>query len=67
MGSRIGRSTSRCKDARLRVAIPPGMAFTFAGNKGEDRAVPTPITGRCFCGAVRFRFDQAPVVARVCW
>jgi len=27
----------------------------------------TPITGRCFCGAVRFRFDQPPVVARACW
>ncbi|MGK9232478.1 GFA family protein [Inquilinus limosus] len=27
----------------------------------------TPITGRCFCGAVRFRFDQPPVATRACW
>ncbi|MGK9170748.1 GFA family protein [Inquilinus limosus] len=26
-----------------------------------------PITGRCFCGAVRFRFDQPPVATRACW
>jgi len=25
------------------------------------------ITGRCFCGAVRFRCDQPPVAARACW
>jgi hypothetical protein len=25
------------------------------------------VTGRCFCGAVRFRFDRLPVVARACW
>jgi hypothetical protein len=26
-----------------------------------------PITGRCFCGAVRFQFDQAPIAVRACW
>lgn len=26
-----------------------------------------PITGRCFCGSVRFRFDEPPVAARACW
>ena len=25
------------------------------------------ITGRCFCGAVRFRSDKPPVAARACW
>jgi hypothetical protein len=25
------------------------------------------ITGRCFCGAVRFQFDQAPIAVRACW
>lgn len=26
-----------------------------------------PITGRCFCGAVRFEFDHPPVASRACW
>ena len=26
-----------------------------------------PITGRCFCGAVQFQFDQAPIAVRACW
>ena len=30
-------------------------------------ALPAPITGRCFYGAVRFRFDEAPVATRACW
>lgn len=25
------------------------------------------ITGRCFCGAVRFRFTGSPVAIRACW
>jgi hypothetical protein len=25
------------------------------------------ITGRCFCGAVRFRLDSPPVSTRACW
>jgi hypothetical protein len=25
------------------------------------------VTGRCFCGAVRFAFDHPPITARVCW
>ena len=25
------------------------------------------VTGRCFCGAVRFHFDQPAVAARACW
>jgi len=25
------------------------------------------VTGRCFCGAVRFQFDQPPVARRACW
>ena len=25
------------------------------------------VTGRCFCGAVRFRFDRPPIAARACW
>jgi hypothetical protein len=25
------------------------------------------ITGRCFCGAVRFQFDSPPVGGRACW
>ena len=25
------------------------------------------ITGRCFCGAIRFSFDQPPVAVRACW
>ena len=27
----------------------------------------TDITGGCRCGAVRFRFDTSPLMARVCW
>ena len=27
----------------------------------------TPITGRCYCGAIRFRFAEPPVAARACW
>jgi hypothetical protein len=26
-----------------------------------------PITGRCFCGAIRFRRDTPPVANRACW
>ena len=26
-----------------------------------------PISGRCFCGAVRFRFSHMPVATRACW
>jgi hypothetical protein len=26
-----------------------------------------PVTGRCFCGAVRFQFDRLPVATRACW
>jgi hypothetical protein len=26
-----------------------------------------PITGRCFCGAVRFQFNEPPIVLRACW
>lgn len=25
------------------------------------------VTGRCFCGAVRFQFDHLPLAARACW
>lgn len=25
------------------------------------------VTGRCFCGAVRFRFAEAPSMMRMCW
>jgi hypothetical protein len=25
------------------------------------------VTGRCFCGAVRFQFSEAPVAVRACW
>ena len=25
------------------------------------------VTGRCFCGAVRFQFSEAPVLVRACW
>jgi hypothetical protein len=25
------------------------------------------VTGRCFCGAVRFQFDQPPLARRACW
>ena len=25
------------------------------------------ITGRCYCGAVRFSFDEPPLAARACW
>jgi len=25
------------------------------------------VTGRCFCGAVQFEFDQAPLAFRACW
>jgi hypothetical protein len=27
----------------------------------------TLVTGRCFCGAVRFQFDELPVATRACW
>lgn len=27
----------------------------------------TPVTGRCFCGAVRFQFNEPPIVLRACW
>lgn len=26
-----------------------------------------PIKGRCYCGAVRFQFDQPPLAVRACW
>jgi hypothetical protein len=26
-----------------------------------------PVTGRCFCGAVKFQFDHEPVATRACW
>jgi hypothetical protein len=26
-----------------------------------------PITGRCFCGAVRFQFDRPPIRTSACW
>jgi hypothetical protein len=26
-----------------------------------------PVTGRCFCGSIRFRFNQPPVAKRACW
>jgi hypothetical protein len=26
-----------------------------------------PVTGRCFCGAVRFQFDELPIATRACW
>jgi hypothetical protein len=26
-----------------------------------------PITGRCFCGAVRFKFNERPIALRACW
>lgn len=29
--------------------------------------MPTMITGRCFCGTVRFQFDHDPVTVRACW
>jgi hypothetical protein len=25
------------------------------------------VTGRCFCGAVQFQFDEAPIALRACW
>jgi hypothetical protein len=27
----------------------------------------TLVTGRCFCGAVRFQFDEPPIATRACW
>ena len=27
----------------------------------------TVVTGRCFCGAVRFAFDHQPLAVRACW
>jgi hypothetical protein len=32
-----------------------------------DGPMPTSITGRCFCGAVRFQFDHTPIAVRTCW
>ena len=26
-----------------------------------------PVTGRCFCGAVRFQSEELPVATRACW
>jgi hypothetical protein len=26
-----------------------------------------PIKGRCYCGAVRFQFSEAPIAVRACW
>lgn len=26
-----------------------------------------PVTGRCFCGAVQFKFDEPPLALRACW
>lgn len=26
-----------------------------------------PIKGRCYCGVVRFQFDQPPLAVRACW
>src|SRR5690242_7638144 len=31
------------------------------------RRMTKPFTGRCYCGAVRFQLDQAPVAVRACW
>ena len=25
------------------------------------------VTGRCYCGAVRFQFEEMPIAARACW
>lgn len=32
-----------------------------------SQANDTKVTGRCFCGAVRFRFAEGPITARTCW
>jgi hypothetical protein len=29
--------------------------------------MPPPVTGRCYCGAVRFQSDQPPIATRACW
>jgi hypothetical protein len=29
--------------------------------------MPKPITGKCFCGAVRFQCSQPPIATRACW
>jgi hypothetical protein len=29
--------------------------------------MPRPITGRCYCGAVRYELDQPPIAVRACW
>lgn len=29
--------------------------------------MPPPVTGRCFCGAVRFQADHPPLAVRACW
>jgi hypothetical protein len=26
-----------------------------------------PVTGRCFCGSVRFQFTEEPIARRACW
>src|SRR5688572_19903343 len=31
------------------------------------RPMTEPIKGRCFCGAVRFQFSEAPIALRACW
>jgi hypothetical protein len=36
-------------------------------HQAKEFAMAGLITGRCFCGGVRFRFDRPPVATRACW
>src|SRR6476661_4573662 len=42
--------------------IAAGIEWSTTG-----RIALMPITGRCFCGAVTFTCDEAPVMTRACW
>ena len=38
-----------------------------SASQGRVFKMMKPVTGRCFCGAVRFQFDRLPVATRACW
>src|SRR5690349_2703351 len=50
-------------------ALHPPVKFDSVVARPFERMtrMTKPITGRCYCGAVRFQTDHAPIVMRACW